>query len=489
MNSKDEKNHNVHHSTTAKHHDADSLGIWDILHILVEKKKLIILFSVVLAVVTIFITFFSYITTPTAKMSSLNFSLMFNGIENGTYPNGSKFVETDIISTPVLKEVYDKNDLKQYYGSFGKFKNSISIQRYNPALEFLTHEYKAKLSSKRLSSAERYETEQEFHRQIANIIAKPNFTLMSNYPKAYKYNIPNVVIGQILNKILTTWLSMAKTYQGVTKYDVSLMSNKVDTKFIKDIDYFNGADFLRLLLNDLKGDLTKLEKLPNVKNIKFRDDNKFYTLKDIQLRVRFIQNYIMNPLFELIKSSNAYKNKKNVEVYIESQISTTGNKVDLLKQENERYEKLLLEHYTSSPEPIMKANAEIQLLNKEVAFYKNYLKSVTAYDGKQVAAPNKIKRINTYLTKLSSAEDALITLTNKFYEHVCKYNLDNKANFYRVDSFSSYVWHKVKAKFILQIALIIWCVIEILFLALVVCLEIHKRHVAAKYKAHHPVQK
>ena len=470
MKQKDDNKAQIY--TTAGH-QAEEFKIWDILSILLSKKNLIIIFTVVLTLIVFLVTYYNYITMPGTRVSVLNFSLMFEGINNGLYPNGSKFVETDIISTPVLQEVYDNNsDLKTYYGSFGNFKRTISIQRYNPGLEFLNYEFKAKLSDKKLSSAARYEVEQEFYRQTANIVAKPIFNLIATYSDVDKYKVPSEVTSKALNEILTTWLSMARTYQGITKYNVSLISNKVDNKFIKGIDYFKGADFLRLLLDDLNKDVTILEGLPNIKHLEIKYDNTTYTIKDINVRIKFMRNYMMSPLFEVIKASNAYKNKQNVRVYIKSQINILESNINVLKRENENYENMLLEHYISSPEPIMKLNAKIALLDREMSFYKEFSKTLDSYNDSK-ASPAAVKEIDDYLTRLSKAENLLITLINQFYQRTCKYNLDNKANFYKVNSFSSFVWNKYNTKYIVGMAMIVWGVLELIFLSILITMGLY----------------
>ena len=475
----------IHPTSNVQAHE---IRIWDILSIVLNKKKLIIIYTTVLTLIVLFVTFYNYITIPATKISVLNFSLMFDGINHGQYPNGSKFVETDIITAAVLQEVYDNNrTLKTYYGSFDNFKRTVTIQRYNPGLEFLNYEFKAKLSDKKLTSASRYEIEQEFYRQTANIVAKPIFNLIITYPYADKYNIPNGVVSKTLNEILTTWLGMARTYQGIAEYDISLVSHKVDNSFIKGIDYFNGADYLRLLLNDLNNDIVALEKLPNVKQLGIEYDNKTYTVKDINMRIKFIQNYIMSPLFEIIGHSSVYKNKKNVLVYVKSQINILENKINVLKRESSNYENMLLEHYISSPEPIMKLNTQIASLNTELAFYMGFLAKLEQQTDSSATTPETVKTVQDYLTKLGNAENYLIALINKFYERVCKYNLDNKANFYKVNSFSSFVWSKTKTAYILGIALIVWCVFEALLLLPLVLIGLY--HLQGRHSQHRGVMK
>ena len=148
---------------------------------------MIIFFTFIITALVACFTYYELLGKTSVRISVLNFSLMFDGVKDGKYPNGSKFVETDIIASPVLRKVFNDCNLKSYYGSFSNFKNTISIQRYNPGLAFLNSEYKAKLSSTNLSSAQRYEIEQEFYRQTANIEAKPIFSLVLIFSRRWYY--------------------------------------------------------------------------------------------------------------------------------------------------------------------------------------------------------------------------------------------------------------------------------------------------------------
>ena len=68
-------------------------------------------------------------------------------------------------------------------------------------------------------------------------------------------------------------------------------------------------------------------------------NGKRYTLKDLKLKIRYIKNYILTPLLELIKSSSAYKNKQRTVVYLESQINNLNEQIDILQEKKDNYEK------------------------------------------------------------------------------------------------------------------------------------------------------
>ena len=450
----------------------NDISLWDILDIFYEKKVLILVYSVFAALIVACVSFYTYINSPSSKSCVLNFSLMFDGVNKGKYPNGTKFVDSDIISTPVLQNVYDNNKLKQYFGSFGNFKNTISIQRYNPGLAFLNFEYKAKLEDRKISSAERYEIEQNFYRQTAGMNAKPVFALVLNFPDPVKYNFPESLSASILNDTLSVWLSRAKRYQGITKYNVSLISNRVGKNFIEKADYFNGADLMRLLLNDLSNDIIKLEQIPNTKYLRLEYDGKTFSFQDLRLRVDYIKKYILEPLLETIRTAGAYKNLQDVLSYAIAQINSLEIEADILSRKKDNYEQMLLERYTASLEPIFKINTEEVSINNEILFYKKFLKSLES-SNKKISSNNEI-RIASYQNQLIDAENNLIDLIETFYNKICNVNLESDASFYKINSYSSHIFRNLNIKPLVLRAVLAFFVMELLLIIPLLIIGLYK---------------
>jgi hypothetical protein len=56
----------------------------------------------------------AFVLLPREKTYALDFRLFFEGIDRSEYPNGLRFSSTEIVSTPIVSEIYEKNDLKRY---------------------------------------------------------------------------------------------------------------------------------------------------------------------------------------------------------------------------------------------------------------------------------------------------------------------------------------------------------------------------------------
>src|SRR4051794_23410237 len=107
---------------------------------------------------------FLYAWTPNERVGSLAFQLTFEGAERGEYPNGTKFSSAELVSTPVLSEVFKSNAL-QRYTTFSKFKDAMFVLQTNRDLELLSYEYTAKLSDSKLGPVDRARLEEEFRKK------------------------------------------------------------------------------------------------------------------------------------------------------------------------------------------------------------------------------------------------------------------------------------------------------------------------------------
>src|SRR5689334_2215869 len=54
-----------------------------------------------------------FLISPTERLSSVPFRLLFDGAEKGEYPNGTLFSTSEIVAGPVLTEVFKVDDLQR----------------------------------------------------------------------------------------------------------------------------------------------------------------------------------------------------------------------------------------------------------------------------------------------------------------------------------------------------------------------------------------
>ncbi|MCP4177767.1 MAG: hypothetical protein GY756_08375 [bacterium] len=435
--------------------------------LILRKKYYFLIPSVAITIIAICIGSYNYLTSPVYKYSELFFSLTFKGINEDLYPNKTKFNEEDIISTPILQKVYDNYNLKNFYNNFSAFKRSISIQRYNPKLAFLNYEFKAKLGSRDISSARRYELEKEFFRQTAIITAKPQFIITATSSGAQKYNIPNSIIGKAVYGILKEWLNMATQKQGVSKYDISLMSKPMGSYIISETDYFNGTDYLRKMYDTLIEELDQIKYLPNINHLTVSVDNNKYNLKDLTHKLEYIKSYMLTPLLNKLETKPIYKNKNNTINYIQEMLENLKVKAGSLKEEKASYENMLINHIVSSHEQLTKINKEEITLKKDLQFYTDFLQKYKKSSNSSFSKKEVAEIVNKQQS-IFQAENSMINSIYDFYLKASKYNLENNSSFYKINGFSSYNVSKVKLKFVVTVTAVIWLIIEVILLLIII---------------------
>ncbi|HJO93012.1 MAG TPA: hypothetical protein QF753_06410 [Victivallales bacterium] len=442
---------------------------FDPLHfilIVLHKKYLFFIPSIAITIITVCISIYIYSSSPVYKYSSILFTLTFNGVTDSKYPNGTKFNEEDIIAAPVLQKVYKDYDLENIYTSFSKFKSSISIKRYNPKLSFLNYEFKAKLADKNISSARRYELEKEFFRQTAIIQAKPQFMVTATYSNIQKYNAPEPLIAKAVYAILKEWMDTAKQKQGVTKYDIALLSKPMETLVIENTDYFNGADYLRKMYENLYEELNQLNKIPNIYQITISENGHEYNLKDLSYRLRYIKNYMLTPMFDNFSSTPIYNNKSEVISYLENQLEHIKLQLTSIKEEKINYENMIINHIISSHEPLVSLNNKASELKRDLKFYSDFFK-IYKSSNSNISKEN-IKIIEKKQKKIFLAENKMIQSIYNFYIKASKYNLEKKSSFYKINGFSSYNIKKLKFKYVAIITIALWLIIEVIFALIII---------------------
>jgi len=239
------------------------------------------------------------------KFISLEFKLEFEGIDKHEYANGLKFSTGDILSTPVLNEVYEENDLKRYL-EYPEFKAGLTIFQTNDELRFLEYEYADKLSRKNINLEKRDRLEAEFLEKKNNVLV-PIYTLSFRYSERMK-SVPEILIFEALNDILRIWANHADRVKGVNKYQYFLVSrNILSKKDIEDQDYFITTDMLRTTVRRIIDDSNRLQQIPGAEMIKVGENG--ISLQDIQFRLEDIQQFKLSPLVGLIRQSGVSKDE------------------------------------------------------------------------------------------------------------------------------------------------------------------------------------
>ena len=139
----------------------DEFSLQPMLRTLWSYRRTIVVALAITVVTCILAGLLLYVRAPSERIASLGFQLLFDGADENEYPNGTVFSSAEIVSTPVLTEVYRANELQRYV-TFPDFKESMFVLHANRRLELLSYEYEAKLADPKLTPVDRDRLEEEF---------------------------------------------------------------------------------------------------------------------------------------------------------------------------------------------------------------------------------------------------------------------------------------------------------------------------------------
>lgn len=258
----------------------------------------------------------AFVLFPAERIATIEFRVLFEGADRGQYPNGMKFNPTEIVSAPVLTEVFKANDL-QRFGRYEDFKETMFILQSNPELDLLSYEYQAKLADTKLTPVDRARIEEEF-RNKREALTDPKFALSLRRSDRVK-TMPKALMEKILNDTLTTWAAQAAERKGAMGYDVPLFSkNILDRNALENEDYLVSVDMLRATARRLTENIDILAELPGASLVRTGTDG--VSLGEVRAKVEDVVRFYLEPLLGLIRSEGISKNPRLLRLYAEGQL-------------------------------------------------------------------------------------------------------------------------------------------------------------------------
>jgi hypothetical protein len=271
-----------------------------------------------------------WIYYPLRKEATLDFRPDFDGVQDGKYPNGSKFSAEDLLSEPVLRHVYDENALKKY-ATFEKFRGAVFVTSSNKALELLEMEYKVRLADTKLQPVDRQRIEREFREKAASL---KNSTFHLTLIRSDRLReMDSSLMEKVLRGILSAWADDVVKIRGAMKYDLPIYSPAMLQKeFLETEDYLISADLLRRKVIHLVSSIDLLMKVPGIQV--FRIPGSGASLPEIRLRLEDIGTFRITPALSLIRATGLSNNPAATMRYIEDRLFETS-RAEKLAQDQE----------------------------------------------------------------------------------------------------------------------------------------------------------
>ena len=286
---------------------------------------------------------------PSRRVATLPFRITFEGAENGKYPNGMKFSTADIITSPILNQVYQANNLQKVL-PFEDFKNAVYITQTNKDLEMLDEEYKARLADRKLTAMDRQRIEAEY-RQKRKSLHNQQYTLNLSLQEGI-ISLPEKQVGKVMADILATWATEADQRKGAFKYRIPVYSRNIIQKgMLESEDYIISIDILRAKIKRILDNIKTISELPGAQVA--RVGRERISLAEISSNLEDTLRFKLEPLVGLIRSTGLSKNPDLAILYLENQLF----KLTLDRKETNERMSILRTSLKSYMEKKMVANA------------------------------------------------------------------------------------------------------------------------------------
>lgn len=273
----------------------------------------------------------AWVIVPVQRTASLEFRIDFDGIQEGQYPNGTKFSTEDLLSEPVLRRVYDENGLEKY-AKFDRFRTSLFVTSSNRALELLELEYTGRLADPKLQPIDRQRLEREFREKAASM-KSATFSLVLARNERLR-EMDKALMEKVLRGVLEAWAEDAAKIRGALKYDLPIYSKAMIQKdLLQSEDYLVGVDMLRTKVNRTIKSVDQLMKVSGIQVLRLPGSGP--SLPEIRVRLEDLNTFRVGAMIGVIRTSGLSKNPASTLRYIESRLFDVRQE-ETLAQDKER---------------------------------------------------------------------------------------------------------------------------------------------------------
>ena len=231
--------------------------------------------------------------SPSVTTVTLPFRLQFAGIETGTYPNGTRFSTSDIINTPVLERVYDKNHLNRFL-AYADFKDRIFILESNRAIDILNQDYQSRLADAKLTSLDRDRLQHDYDLKLASIVRSEYTINFSSRDSILR--VPRPLVEKTLADLLLVFAERAMRERGGLDYRIPIVTSHIfdDIRPEESPDLPIATDMLRTKISETIRVVDRLQQIPGAEVLRTEKDQ--VSLFEIRSRLEDLLRFDVQPL-------------------------------------------------------------------------------------------------------------------------------------------------------------------------------------------------
>lgn len=276
--------------------------------------------AMLLAVAAVMTAYFivavaAYLLSPSQHSTRQSFRLDFSGANVGAYPNGSRFSSAEVVSTPVLRTVFNSNKLERFT-SFAAFSDSVFVLEANTAFEALAYEYQARLADPKLTPVDRERIQREFEDKRASL--NKNEYALHFIRTGDNRRIPETLVRKVLSDILKTWAHTAVNEQHVLKRVAVLTPKIVDETPLEASEPVIAIHVLRSKIVRVHENIGALSRLPSAEMIRTSEPDG-YSLEELRIRLEDLVRFRLEPL--LTDAAGTVANQAAATRFLESQLA------------------------------------------------------------------------------------------------------------------------------------------------------------------------
>ncbi len=307
----------THYNQPVETAEADEISLADIFAKLVKQRGVLIAAVVLVGLITASCLFYARLMLPSAEYVEQPFELSFDGVLQQRYPNGQRFNYADIVDMSILKEVYSANKLESYL-TLEDFGRAVVITEINDEMELIRKEYKAELSSNKLSTVDRSEIERAFSERM-NSLKKPLFRLRWHGEKAAE--IPRPILEKALADVLAEWAKDAIERKGAFRLGGGLLSPAIlkTPIFESKEDALMRIDAYRQIIDKAALQLAALKSLPGALQMRLPND---ISLEEVAMQLQTIKTFRFPMLKEYARLFGQDEDVKMNRFYAETRLES-----------------------------------------------------------------------------------------------------------------------------------------------------------------------
>lgn len=247
---------------------SDDIDLLAIIKSVLSTWKICLLFMVLVSAAYLAVKSATILAITPEQIYQKPIRLTFPGAHELTFPNGSPFQYSDIVSPAVAQRVYERNNLKELGISAAEFQRELTSFPFSPQYPLIYESYVRKMSDKKLTPDQIDKIREQMTAELKQ--ASQGEAIISWRIK--HINITKEVANRVLNDIPAVWADLNIKDRGVLSLNSPISTTQsLNLDDISNKDFLIAGDMIEEKLNLL---LKNIEALDNFKSSKMIVDRE-----------------------------------------------------------------------------------------------------------------------------------------------------------------------------------------------------------------------